>query len=152
MHYRIRNQITSIDTLFATCDLIGDEEIKSHFSKYLCVKVSGLLENYMKSQVGDYVDATCSQATAKYVKNKLRTFTNIDYKKLSSFLESFDSNWCSEFQRLVVDDMKSSLNGIISNRNNIAHGVNDSITPSVIKRHYENLKLIIGILDNIIKR
>jgi hypothetical protein len=152
MHYRIRSQISSLDALFLTLDSIEDDEIKSHFSKYLCIKVSGLLENYIKSQIGDYVDSTCSQPTSKFVKGKLKTFTNIDFKKLSGFLESFDEKWKNQFDDIIEDRIKSSLNAIISNRNNIAHGNNDSITPRVMTEHYENLKLIINILDEIIKR
>ena len=152
MHYRIQSQISSLNSLFLVLDTIADEEIKSHFSKYLCIKVSGLLENFMKAQIGDYVDSTSSKSTAKYVKGKLKTFTNIDHKKLSTFLESFDEIWVEKFGDLVIDDLKSSLNAIISNRNNIAHGNNDSITPSIIKTHYENVKTIINILDTIIKK
>lgn len=106
----------------------------------------------MKSQIGDYVDVTCLQSTAKFVKNKLKTLTKFKYKKLSSFLKSFDENWCAEFERLVVNDLESSLNSIISNRNNISHGLNDSISPNSMKNHYVNLKSILDILDNIIKR
>ena len=67
-------------------------------------------------------------------------------------MKSFDENWCAEFKRLVVNDLKSSLNGIISNRNNISHGVINSITPNSKKNLYVNLKSILDILDNIIKR
>ena len=67
-------------------------------------------------------------------------------------MKSFDENWCAEFKRLVVNDLKSSLNGIISNRNNTSHGVINLITPNSKKNLYVNLKSILDILDNIIKR
>ncbi|MBK7138438.1 MAG: hypothetical protein IPH74_05170 [Bacteroidetes bacterium] len=55
MNLRISNQISSINSLFKTGENIKEEEIQAHFAKYLCIKSSGLLENYLKSQVGDYV-------------------------------------------------------------------------------------------------
>lgn len=152
MNYRIQNQIRSLDTLFTTVESIAEEEVQAHFAKYLCVRVSGLFENYMKSQIGDYVDASSAQPTAKFVKNKLKTFTNIDYDKLDKFLSSFDENWCHIFRSSLSDSMKSSLNSVISNRNNIAHGNPDSITFGSMKTHYSNMKLIIEILDKIIKK
>lgn len=61
MDLRVQAQIRSIDSLFEIAESIADEEIQGHFSKYLCIKTSGLLENYFKSQIGDYVDSTSSK-------------------------------------------------------------------------------------------
>lgn len=152
MHFRIRSQISSLDALFNTANDIEDEEIQAHFAKYLCVKTSGLFENFLKSQIGDFVDATSAKQIANHVKDKNKNFTNIDYKKLDGFLNSFSSEWWIEFERVLTPDMKSSLNSIISNRNNIAHGNSDSITFGNMKNHYENMKKIIQLLDRIIKK
>ena len=152
MDLRIKSKISSLDALFLTAESIDEEEIQGHFSKYLCVKTSGLLENYIKSQVGDYVTSTSAQPTSSFVKSKIQRFTNIDYKKMTEFLSSFSSDWTEQFNKSLTDDLKSSLNAIISNRNNIAHGNNDSITMTNMKVHYANMKKIISILDNIIKK
>ena len=50
------------------------------------------------------------------------------------------------------DVLKSSLNTVISNRNNIAHGNQDSISFGNMKKHYETIKEVIKILDEIIKK
>jgi hypothetical protein len=152
MHYRIRNQISSLDALFITAESISDEEIQGHFAKYLCVKTSGLFENYIKSQIGDFADSTSAQQIAKHVKAKNKHFTNIDYRKLDGFINSFSTDWWEKFEKELNADLKSSLNSIISNRNNIAHGNPDSITFGNMKTHYENMKKIISILDSIIKK
>ncbi|MFN0050339.1 MAG: MAE_28990/MAE_18760 family HEPN-like nuclease [Cytophagales bacterium] len=152
MNLRITNQISSINSLFKTGENIKDEEIQAHFAKYLCVKSSGLLENYIKSQVGDYVDTCSSRPVATHVKNKMKTFTNIDYDKLTKFLDSFNPDWTATFNRKMNDELKSSLNTLISNRNNIAHGNQDSISFGNMKTHYETIKEVIKILDEIIKK
>ena len=152
MNLRITNQISSIDSLFRTGDNIKEEEIQAHFAKYLCVRSSGLLENYIKSQIGDYADACSSKSVASYVKNKMKTFTNIDYNKLTSFLDSFNPDWTTVFNNKINDELKSSLNAVISNRNNIAHGNPDSISFGNMKKHYEAIKEVINILDEIIKK
>jgi len=152
MNYRINAQIRSLDSLFSIAERIDDEEIKGHFSKYLCIKTSGLLENYFKSQIGDYVDASSSKPTANYIKSKFKTFTNIDYDKIHKLFDSFSSDWTNTLEIQITDELKSSLNAIISNRNNIAHGNNDSITFGNMKVHYQNMKKIIEILDTVIKK
>lgn len=152
MNIRINSQISSIDSLFKTGEKIKDEEIQAHFAKYLCIKTSGLFENYIKSQIGDYVDASSSQPTARFIKNKLKTFTNIDYQKLTTFLDTFDPNWTCTFNEKINDELKSSLNSLISNRNNIAHGNADSITFTNVRKYYQATKEVINILDQIIKK
>ena len=152
MNLRIKSQISSIDSLFNTGANIKDEEIQAHFARYLCIKASGLLENYIKSQIGDYVGACSSQPTAKYVRNKMKTFTNVDCDKLVTFLESFSSDWTTAFLARMNDELKSSLNSLISNRNNIAHGNTDSITFNKIKQYYDDTKKVIDILDQVIKK
>ncbi|MCK5029709.1 MAG: hypothetical protein KAR57_08740 [Bacteroidales bacterium] len=152
MDLRIRSQISSLDALFLTAERIEEEELQAHFSKYLCVKTSGLFENYIKSQVGDFVQSSSAKPTSNFVKSKIKRFTNIDYKKITEFLTAFSQNWTEQFNDKLSDDLKSSLNAIISNRNNIAHGHNDSITMRNMREHYENMKRIISILDGIIKK
>ena len=152
MNLRIKSQIDSLDSLFNNIGKIDDEEIKGHLAKYLCIKTSGLLENFIKSQIGDYVDICSSQPTAKFVKGKLKSFTNIDNKKLTGFLESFHQDWYETYNLSMNDKLKSALNSVISNRNNIAHGNPDSITFGNIKTYYIDIKEIIIILDGIIKK
>ena len=152
MNYRVSNYIKSLDALFEVADKITDEEVKGHFSKYLCIKTSGLLETYFKGQIGDYVDATSPKPIANFTKDKFKTFTNIDTNKIQKLFNSFSPIWTETFDKEMSDELKSSLNAIISNRNNIAHGNNDSITFLSIKEHYANVKQIILILDKIIKK
>ena len=152
MDSRITRQISSIDSLFKTGEKVKEDEIQAHFAKYLCVKSSGLLENFIKWQIGDYVDACSSRPVAKYVKNKMKTLTNIDYEKLTNFLDSFNPDWTEDFKDKMNDELKSSLNSVVSNRNNIAHGNTDSITFSNMKKYYEAIKEVITILDKIIKK
>lgn len=152
MHFRIKNYISSLDALFNTAENIADEEIQAHFSKYLCVKTSGLFENYLKFQIGDFADTTSAKPIANHVKSKNKHFTNVNYDKLNTFLNSFDSDWWEKFNNQLSDSMKSSLNSVISNRNNIAHGNTDNITFTNMKEHYKNIKKIINIIDSIIKK
>jgi hypothetical protein len=98
------------------------------------------------------VDACSSKPVAMHVKNRMKTFTNIDYKKITTFLDSFNPEWTEIFNEQMSEELISSLNTVISNRNNIAHGNQDSISFGNMKKHYETIKEIIKILDGIIKK
>src|SRR5690554_3411240 len=152
MNKGIQSQIRALDTLFKDVAEVTDDEIKSHLAKYLCIKTSGLLENYLKSQIGDYVDNCSSKPTATFVKSKMKTFTNVDNKKLTIFLQSFHEDWLDKYEDLMNDQLRSTLNTVISNRNNIAHGNPDNITFRAIEHYYEDIKLVINHLDTIIKK
>ena len=49
----IASEIDSIKALFKKAEEIEDDELKSHFARYLCVRVAGLLENSMKHMIKD---------------------------------------------------------------------------------------------------
>lgn len=82
----------------------------------------------------------------------MKTFTNVDNKKLTIFLQSFHEDWLDKYEDLMNDQLRSTLNTVISNRNNIAHGNPDNITFRAIEHYYEDIKLVINHLDTIIKK
>jgi hypothetical protein len=148
----IARQIRQLDELFKAAESIEDEFMQTHFAKYLCVRTSGLFENYIKSQVGDYVDKSSAQPTANYVKSNLRNFTNVEYKKLKRFLSFFSEEWTQKLEAELNENMMRALNDVVSNRNSIAHGNPDNITLRNLKEHYANIKIIMHVLDSIIKK
>lgn len=152
MNNRIQSQIRTLDALFKEVKKVTDEEIQAHLAKYLCIRTSGLLENYLKSQIGDYVDACSSKPTATFVKSKMKTFTNINNKKLGDLLQSFHEDWLTSYNKLINEQLRNTLNTVISNRNSIAHGNPNNITFRSIENYYEEIKQIITHLDTIIKK
>ena len=153
MDYRIQRKINSIDTLFKLCEKIEDEEIKSHFAKYLCVKVSGLFESCIIMIIENYVSKSSSKLTTKFVNTQMKKFTNIKFEKLKQLLYSFNEEWGKSLEEKFKDiQLKDSLDTIISNRHDIAHySNNSSITFGSIMNKYTDIKKIIEIVETIVK-
>lgn len=152
MEYEVTKYITKLDKLFKMAeDIDDDDELQAHMARYLCIRTSGLIEVYMKSQINAYCSRSCPKEVVKFVNSHFKTFTNIDTDKLTKFFERFSTDWLEKFNDGMTEEMSSHLNAVISNRNNIAHGHNDSISLVPMQKYYTSVKNVINLLDTIIK-
>lgn len=152
MRLRLESQERKLDNLFLQINQVQDDEIKAHMSKYFCVLISGYLENVLKFLVANYSEGSSPQAISAYVQNTMRSATNLSGEKLSKLLKRFDDDWEGDFLNIVSEQQLESLNSIISNRNSIAHGQQDNISYSLIGQYFSDVKQIVLILKNIIKK
>lgn len=152
MNFRVASYISKLDNLFVLAESIEDDEVKGHFAKYLCVKLSGLLEVFFKAKIADLVDKKSPKPVAHYVNSQFKTFTNIDTRKIVKSLNQFSSEWEEEFNNGINEEQSSAINSVISNRNSIAHGNNSGISLKDVKYYYEKTKEVLGILDGIMRR
>lgn len=152
MNYRVESYIHKLDNLFALAETINDDEVKGHFAKYLCVKTSGLLEVFFKSKIAELVDKKTPAPVANYVNYQFKIFSSIDTRKIQKTFSLFSQDWVDEFNAKMSEEYTSALNSIISNRNNIAHGQNDSISLRTAKEYYDKMKDIMNILEEIMDK
>lgn len=151
--YKIGIYERQLDSLYNEVSQIQEGEInKAHLTRYLCVRTSGYLENVVRILIAHFCDGTSPQPVNNYIVKRTKYITNLDYKRLNGLLSEFDSSWSSEFEQRVTDQQKSSLNSVISNRNNISHGNQDSITYRDMVNYYRDVKDVCQILINIIRK
>lgn len=151
--HRIRLQERNLDVLFTEVSTLSEGEIiKAHLARYLCVRTSGYLENVVKALISNYCDGTSPRPIQSFILSKTKNTTNLNYTKILRLLAEFSPEWKDKFESKLSDQQKSSLNSVVSNRNNIAHGNPDSITFNGIKKYYEDIKDVISILKSIIKK
>ncbi len=152
MKLKLESQERKLDDLYQQISKVQDDEIKAHMSKYFCVKMSGYLENTIKILVANYSEKSSPQAISAYVQNSLKTTTNLSEDKLINLLKKFNDDWAVSFTEKINEQQIESLNSIISNRNSIAHGQQDNISYQIISQYFSDIKQIIGILKEIIKK
>lgn len=152
MRVRLEVEEKKLDTLLENISKVVDDEIKAHLSKYFCIKVAGYLENVLKSLIANYTDGTCPRPLNAFVNNNVKSITNLSEEKLCLFLKKFDDSWETNFINKVSKRELESLNSIISNRNSIAHGQQDNISYSYVKQYYEDVKGIVTILKDTVKK
>lgn len=127
--YKLKIYEKQLDNLFIEVSQIEDGEInKAHLSRYLCVRTSGYLENVARILIANFCDGSSPQPIRNYINKRTKYITNLDFKRLKNLLSEFNSDWSQEFENKVSEKQRSSMNSVISNRNNIAHGNPDTIT------------------------
>ena len=127
MNIKVKQSIKEIDNAIQLAESQEDDELKSHLANLVCIRVSGLVENFLK--------------------------TNLKESKLRDTLGLFSTEWQEQFERFIQDNqqLKASLDSIITNRNNIAHGQHVSLTLKSVKQYYDDIKVVIMELEKIIK-
>lgn len=152
MRLQIENQERKLDELLKNIDTVTDDELKAHLSKYFCVRISGYLENVLKILVANYSEGSSPRPVSNFLQNDLKSVTNLSEEKMQRLLNKFSEDWCTNFTSKVSEQQLQSLNSIISNRNSIAHGQQDNISYKVIGQYYTDLKEIVKVLRDTIKK
>lgn len=152
MRLLLEVQERKLNDLLEKIKVVSDDEIKAHLSRYFCIKISGYLENVIKILIVHYSDGSSPKEVSNYLQQDVKNITNLSGEKIDRILTKFSKDWSSKFAERVSEQQIESLNSIISNRNNIAHGQQDNISLSVMIQYYEDLKGIVIILKDIIKK
>lgn len=132
-----------LDRVFESSRYIEDDEIKSHYSKYLCVLTSGYLEESIKIIVRVYVSTKAHPSILNYVNSATGNLTNLKSEKLGVFLNSFNNEWKEKFDTMLTDEEKASIDSVVANRHQIAHGQNVGVSYVRVNEWYRNIKKVV---------
>jgi len=137
-----------IDHVFSLTDTIQpDEELMSHWAKYLCVLTSGFVENSLRSILAQFVVARSSSEVANYVESKIRSITNLSEERVYQLLRSFSSDWGDKFREKRTEKQKDAIDSVVANRNLIVHGRSVGITILRIREYYTEIIKTITMID-----
>lgn len=139
MNANIMIQKQKIDALFNLISSAEDEELQSHWAKYLCVLISGYLENAMRIALTEYVSSRAHPNISQYINKNVQKLTNLNSQKIGDLLNSFNDEWKSNFLSMITDEEREAINTIVTNRHNIAHGRDVGLTISSVKTYYERV-------------
>lgn len=143
----IYQQKQRLDELFKAASGLSDVEMQSHWSRYLCVLVSGFLENSVELCLSEYSRRVSNAAVSNFVSAKLRGFQN---PKMSAILElfgSFNPDWKTQIETATQGQLSDSVNSIVGNRHKIAHGESVSLSLGSLKAYYSDATSVVTILQ-----
>ena len=133
-----------IDSLFEKgASFKGKEESLAHWTRYLCVLVSGWLEISVCEIYGDYAEKKSSGHVSHYVSKQLDKFWDPSMDKILALTCDFSPDWMKMLEGATKGEIKAAINSIVSQRNLIAHGESSSISFEQLKKYYD--KAIEGI-------
>jgi hypothetical protein len=137
-----------LDTLYDRFDQLPDDlELRSHWTKYLCVLTSGFLETSLLAIYAEYARAKASPRFANFVERQLTGSTNYTMEKVERLVASFDQGWSDELTgHADYDRLKASVNSVVNNRNRIAHGQSTSLSFGQLTDYYSDVVALLDLL------
>lgn len=124
-------------------------ELTAHYARYLCVLVSGFAEQSVKDLLVQHARASSHHRIVKYVGSQLKRFQNVDKEKLKQLIESFDPLWWDDLASKRADELDAFIS-IAGARNQIAHGGDAGITMINVRQYYEQIKVVINDLADVL--
>lgn len=143
----IHRQKQRLDDLFKAGRSISDIEMQSHWCRYLCVLVSGFLENSVELCLSEYSRRFTNVTVSNFVSAKLRGFQNPRMGAILDLLGSFDPNWRVQFEAATQGQLSDSVNSIVGNRHKIAHGESVTLSMSSLAAYYKDAVIVVELLQ-----
>ena len=143
----IHQQRQRLDNLFEAAKAFTDGELRSHWSRYLCVLVSGFLENSVELCLGEYTRRRSVPPVANYVTSRLQGFQNPRMEKILDLLECFNPEWKTQLEAATQGKLSDSINSIVGNRHRIAHGESVALSMGSLRAYYDDAKVVVDLLQ-----
>ncbi|MCQ2295231.1 MAG: HEPN domain-containing protein [Bacteroidales bacterium] len=150
----VQQYIKKLDSIISDADKIDKDnvELRSHMAKYICIRVSGLMETFFKRQLANYLQGSTPKPVENYVNSRFKSFTSVNCKKITDTLGLFSDEWVRMFDENLTEPMRTSLDSIVANRHNLAHGKDQGLTLIQVKEYYSNVKDVIALLEKIVTK
>ena len=156
MNIRIVQQKQRLENLFKEISNITDMRMQGEWARYLCVLSSGYLENSFRIIINEYIERNSSTNVQKYCDPIVSNLTNFKHSKIVKTLELFDLGWASSFsteieaKSKIPEEIKDSIDSLVQNRHEIAHGKNVGIGYLSVQKYFEKAHIVIEIIDKIV--
>ncbi len=145
----IHRQKQRLDELFKAANKLTDVEMQSHWSRYLCVLVSGFLENSIELCLSEYTRRAANPAVSNFVSAKLRGFQNPKMGAIVELFGFFNQDWKTQIDSAAQGQLSDSVNSIVGNRHKIAHGESVSLSMGTLTAYYKDAAAVIELLQKI---
>ncbi len=129
MHPEILQQQERLQHLFEQAKQLQqiddiDVETKLGFAAYLCVRISGYVEFAVKMILRKYVESKTGGTShiANFIDKQLERTLSPRRDHILELVGQFNSEWKENLRISINNELGDSLRSIVTNRNNIAHG------------------------------
>lgn len=142
------------DVLDATFERISkidpmEIELRADFSRYLCVLVSGYLEQAIRNAIAEYATRRATPTVANYVAKVSGRLTNLKSNTLRDCLLAFDPSWEGALEALLTGEAKDAVDSVVSLRHGIAHGQPADVTFERIARYYKEVVRVVAEIEGL---
>lgn len=128
----------------------GNLELQGHWGRYLCVLVSGFLENAIRSVYTDFVSQVDDPHIIQYIQKSLKRIHNPKAGRFIEIANQFKEDWGKELEQHFKDhpENKEAIDSIMNTRNLVAHGQDSDISVNRVRGYLENSVKVIEFIEN----
>lgn len=140
-----------LDATFERVENMGDDaELLSDFARYLCVLVSGFLEQSVVVLVLEHVRRNSDPTVQNHIEVRLRRqFTNANSQRLIDLMNTFSKDWGADLRKFLDGEYKDAIDSVVALRNRISHGENAVVTMTSVKGHYKSVKKVVDYIADL---
>ncbi len=113
--------------LFEKAKAIVDDELQSHWAKYLCVLTCGYLEVAVPAIYSEYVLRRAAPEITTYVRRRLERFKSPKHGNILKIVGSFNGDWETDLKTRTDGVVKDHIDSLVANRHLIAHGKDSGV-------------------------
>jgi hypothetical protein len=139
----ITHQKQRIEDLFKLSSGLAPE-VQAHWSRYLCILVAGFLEVAVQAVYLEYARSKAHPNVVSYVERRLREFQNPNMQRIVDAGRAFSVQWGTELEKEAT--IRDSINSIINNRHQIAHGRSTDVTIGRLRPWYGDAVRLVEIM------
>jgi len=150
MNPYVHRHKSRLDDLFNSVGRVDDLEMQAQWARYLCVLVSGFIEESIRTLLNQYTVSRSSPEIANYVEKKLGRETNLNMTKIIDLLAQFDKDLGKTLRQRTEGELKYAVDSVIANRHPIAHGRNVSVSFIRLREWYEKSVDVIEIIEELL--
>ena len=127
-----------------------DEEIRGHWTRYLCILTASLLETGLREIIVEYVRRNSDKRIQKRFSRRQQLPSNPKKSEIISTLHSFDKEWGKEIEKYITEERGAKIDSVMNNRNRIAHGQDVSITSRSLNSQFQEVVLVIKFINDLV--
>jgi hypothetical protein len=121
--------------------------MRAELTKYLCVLASGLLEVSARDILARYTVKRASPQVRRYVKAQLEYMQSAKVNNLTELMASFDPGAATAWRSSLSDEQVDSIDSIVNNRHQIAHGRSIGLSFDVFTRYHAQAVAALGAME-----
>lgn len=151
VNWSLRKKLKKLLALFDLTEVAsnGDEEVMSHWAKYLCVLCSGFFENAIYEIYSEFSKMS-PEPVANFVASTLEGIQNPKTEKFIEVAGKFKKSWAAELESFLLEhdgERKEAINSIIGIRHLVAHAKDTGITVGVLRGYFSKALEVIEFIE-----
>ena len=130
---------------------LQDVELQGHWGRYLCILAAGYIEHALREVYLDFTDAAASRPVARFAAARLNSLSNPKSNRFIETAQGFNPVWADELTEYLNQDSerrKNSIDSIMNNRNELAHGRNTSISVARVAAYLDDAVEVIDFVES----